>query len=173
MGGQMATEIDKAEKTISQQTTTSNKEPGVQEALELRKQQLRDALAAVKAMKTYADNEIKGKDFELKILASGSTDGGGDTAAASSSQGTLIGVIVAIVVVLGMAGAVAFLVVKKNGGSPKQYRNHPTTQQNPAYEAPRGGPAGVQKGGAAKPKQNVQQQGQRKVLVLDPYGNDA
>lgn len=169
--GQMATEIDKAEKTISQQTTTSNKEPGVQEALELRKQQLRDALAAVKAMKTYADSEIKGKDFELKILASGSTDGGGD--AASGDKGTLIGVIVAIVVVLGMAGAVAFLVVKKNSGSPKQYRNHPTTQQNPAYEAPRGGPAGAQKGGAAKPKQNVQQQGQRKVLVLDPYGNDA
>jgi hypothetical protein len=108
-----------------------------------------------------------------------------DAAAGSSlNQGTLIGVVVAIVAVLLIAGAVAYLVVKKNrGGGARQYRNHPTTQQNPAYEAPKGGP---QQGGQQQQQQrqqqrqpqqkkgpNVQQQGQRKVLVLDPYGNDA
>merc|ERR1712127_189775 len=168
--GQMATDIDNTIKVINKQLTMAQQADGVKEELNKRKSQLRTATSVVGQMKIFADNEIKNKDFEMKIKGGSSSSStiGDDGAAGGMNQGALIGVIAAIVVVLGMAGAVAFLVIKKNRGVPKQYRNHPTTQQNPAYEAPK---AGAQRG--APPKQNVQQQGQRKVLVLDPYGNDA
>jgi hypothetical protein len=134
-----------------------------------------------------AEEELEKARKELETATQAYKDAQAALDAASGSslnQGTLIGVVVAIVAVLLIAGAVAYLVVKKNrGGGARQYRNHPTTQQNPAYEAPKGG---AQQGGQQQQQQrqqqrqpqqkkgpNVQQQGQRKVLVLDPYGNDA
>jgi len=182
--GTMASDIDATSNLITTQLTMPQKADGVQEELNVRKNQLRTADRLVASMKIYADTELGNKDFEISIKSAQlGVDGDASTADGSGggmSQGTLIGVIVGIVVVLGMAVAVAFLVIKKSRGAPKQYRNHPTTQQNPAYEAPKGGKGPGGKGGKAPsngqpPRQqpNVQQQGQRKVLVLDPYGNDA
>lgn len=111
-----------------------------------------------------------------------------DPNANKSSSDTVVYIIIGVVLVLCIVGAMLIIRSRKNG--PGRLVNRPTTHQNPAYEQPKGGagappanapqgqrPGGARPAGAKKPagaqKPNVQHDGQRKVLVLDPYGNDA
>jgi hypothetical protein len=85
--------------------------------------------------------------------------------------GAAVGVLIALLIVM---GAVAFLIVQKNrrGKPRRQQLGRPGEQSNPAYEpgnAPQNAPAAQRKPSGG----DVIQQGQRKVLVLDPYGDQA
>jgi len=86
---------------------------------------------------------------------------------AGSSSTTAIVIALVLIIIIVVIGGAYYYVANNTPSAGGR-----TTLQNPAYEAPKGGaPADVQRG--ATPKQNVQQQGQRKVLVLDSYGNNA
>merc|ERR1711968_361507 len=115
--GNMATTIDNSIKRLTDQFTEKNKDDGVQDEMNTRKNKMRAAKTDVQKKKTFVDGQLKSKAYEAGLLGASDSSSTADGAAGPAlNQGTLIGVIVAIVAVLLIAGAVAYLVVKKNRG---------------------------------------------------------
>jgi hypothetical protein len=97
----------------------------------------------------------------------------GDSASSKTNVSTGAAVGVLVVILLLMGGGTAFFVIQKQKGKAKyqQSLKKGGAHANPAYEpanAPQNAPAQRKPSGG-----DVIQQGQRKVLVLDPYGDQS
>lgn len=190
---QLEVELNELKKTVNSQQTRSLKGDGVATQLNTQLATINNAIAEVKKKMEYTKQQIRNADTALSFAGGSTSDGTVNSTDTKSGSNTTIIIIIGVVLVMAIVGAIVFVVMRNNNNNgPRHYQNHPTTHQNPAYAAgpgqggqpqqqqqqqqrPQGAqrPAGARPAGAGQKKPNVQQQGQRKVLVLDPYGNDA